>query len=404
LAPQARHKVDTLMNTTTRQVAGHIASLEAYIASMDERISDRTKREYTSLMDAVAKKILGAANNTDESVTAHNVVTHLTQLATEKSVANSTFRLTKSAAMYWLACAAKTRLDAGADITEHRQAYEAMGRLRYVEATNERRTSSKKLKAFSQDARESLETAARTQGRRSPNIARAASFVRANLLVGLRPNEWFDASFASYLQREEDGSLARNPDGSLVSFTPMLVVENSKATQGRANGTERELLLHNVSADELKALMHWWHLAMQHRERHPTNTDNKKLTANLYKPLNAALKRALASNGTTPAIAPSTYSTRHQVIADWKKAGVPPRVIAAFFGHRSQHTQSDHYAKKKTGQGGAASTKFGPSPESLARVTTPGQGHRHGMEKLPEHLATQAENWAAEHARRTSGQ
>lgn len=389
------------MNHTTRQFAGHIASLEAYIASMDERISDRTKREYTTLMDGVARKILGSNGNA-ESITAHNVVTHLTHLAAEKTVASSTFRLTKSAAMYWLACAAKTLMDAGEDISEHRQAYEAFGKLRYVEAASELRTSGKKLKSFGTEARDALKVAAESRGRRSPNIARAASFVRANLLVGLRPNEWFDASFASYLQRDEDGSLSRNSDGSLV-FTPMLVVENSKATQGRANGLVRELLLHNASVDELKALMHWWHLAIQHRERHPVSTENKKLTDNLYKPLNAAIRRALASAGFSATNIPSTYSTRHQVIADWKKAGIAPRVIAAFFGHRSQHTQSDHYAKKRSGQGGATSTKFGPSPESLSRVNAPGQSQRHGLDRLPEHLAVEAENWAAEHARRTTG-
>lgn len=63
---------------------------------------------------------------------------------------------------------------------------------------------------------------------------------------------------------------------------------------------------------------------------------------------------------------PTIYSTRHQAVANAKKAGLNPVVIAAMFGHSSIVTASRHYGKSQNGRGGT--TKVRPSQENIDSV------------------------------------
>lgn len=51
---------------------------------------------------------------------------------------------------------------------------------------------------------------------------------------------------------------------------------------------------------------------------------------------------------------PTIYSTRHQAVANAKKEGLNPLVIAAMFGHSSIVTASRHYGKSMHGRGGSS--------------------------------------------------
>jgi hypothetical protein len=298
--------------------------------------------------------------------------------------------------MYWLAQQARAVIDSGGDHGEYARVFTAVHALNALGLPmRTARTSSRKLKSFSQECLATLRRYAAAHAARAPNATRAVAFCEANLLVGLRPAEWFDTALASYLERDEHGELKRDERGRL-RFTVMLMVENAKATHGRGNGQRRELLLYGITAAELKYLVHWREIALAFKDRHP-NTTRKRLTNLLYRPLNNTIRRVLLGAGHLAQEVPACYSTRHQAVADHKASELPPRVIAAFFGHSSQYTHRAHYGQRRHG---VRRTLFRPSPESLSRVAaTPSP---RAPERLSPHLSEQIETWALEQAARKS--
>lgn len=374
------------------QVVGSDASntLMGYIAQMDNRLGDRSKREYTNRLKEMSKKIQRRTGNA-ETLTPDMLIEHIRTEVTANGIADSTFRMYKSAVMYWLGQQAQALIASGGDPSDYARAFEALRALRYSQvAATAKRTSGRKLKFFPQECVDALSKYAEERGHRAPNAARAVAFVKANLLVGLRPSEWFDASFASYLVRNEAGEPVRAANGK-VMFEHMLIVENAKATHGRGNGERRELILYGITPDELKALMHFAKIAQDFRERHPANIEAKKLNNLFYRPMNNMIRRALTAAGYSQRDIPSIYSTRHQVVADFKASGYDKRMIAAFFGHSSENTHREHYGHKKHGN---RTVTFKPSVESLNHVTVRSITKR--PETISPELATQAEQWAAE--------
>jgi integrase len=362
-------------------------TLMGYIAQMDHRLGDRSKREYTNRLRELSRKIPGGT----ETLTAELLIQQIQSEVTNNTIAASTFRMYKSAVMYWLGQQAQAVIADGGDPSEYARAYDSLRGVQYLHmASANERTSSRKLKYFSDECLKALLNYAQTQGHRAPNAVRAAAFAKANLLVGLRPSEWFDVRFASYLARTETGEPIRTSNG-LAVFEHMMIVENAKATHGRGNGQQRELILHSITPDELKDLMHFAEIARRHKERHPPSTDASKLNNLFFRPMNNMIRRALTAAGYAQRDIPSIYSTRHQVVADFKASGYDKRKIAAFFGHSSEKTQREHYGQKKHGGGGV---RFQPSIESLAKVSV--RSVTNAPETIRPGLATEAEQWAAE--------
>lgn len=350
------------MNATTKLVSDSKGDLMAYIAKMDNRLSDRSKREYTSRMREISNKIELGTNRT---LTPAMVLARLRELVEFNQIAASTFRLYKSAIMYWLAQQAQALIASGQEASDYARSFSELSLINHDKLRSEVRTSAKKLKSFSDACQQALSEYARERGHVAPNAARAAAFVDANLLVGLRPIEWFEASFATYLPRHPDGSYVRTSDGK-PAFEYMLVVENAKATHGRGNGKRRELVLKGITAAELKTLMFFWQTVMAFRSRHPKDIEAKKLTNLFYRPMNNMIRRALTAKGFASRDIPSVYSTRHQAVSDFKASGVKKREIAAFFGHSSDETHREHYGLKRSG---ARQVTFHASPESVAQVS-----------------------------------
>lgn len=373
-------------------------TLMGYIAQMDNRLSDRSRREYTTRLKEMSEKITKRTGDA-ATLTAETLIDQIKTEVMSSGIADSTFRMYKAAVMYWMGQQAQALIAAGGDPSDYARAYEALKALRYasISAAAEQRTSSRKLKYFPDECVKALEKYAQERGYRAPNAARAAAFVKANLLVGLRPSEWFDATFASYIVRTPEGVMARDATGKIL-FEHMLIVENAKATHGRGNGPRRELVLYDVTTDELKALMHFVDLARKFKERHPASLDETKLNNLFYRPQNNMIRRALTTVGYAQRDIPSIYSTRHQVVADFKASGCDKRTIAAFFGHSSEKTQSEHYGHKRHG---SRAVTFKPSPESLALVSVSKNVTRR-IETIRPELATEAEKWVAEReSRRT---
>lgn len=370
------------------------SSLMDYISKMDNRLSHRSKLEYTTRLKEISKKI---QIDTGE-LTPELLVNKLASLAANSEIAPATYRIYKSAIMYWLGQQAQALIASGGEYSEYAKAFDALRDISHahLSARSAVRTSSRKLKHFPQECADKLAEYASQFGYRAPNAVRADAFVKANLLVGLRPVEWFDVSFASYFVRDEQGNIVRDEHGR-TRFEHMMIVDNAKATHGRGNGKRRELVLHDITANELKALVHFREIALKFRERHRSETDMKRLTNLLYRPINNMISRALAASGYAGRDIPSCYSTRHQVTADFKASKINDRMIAAFFGHSSVKTHKEHYGYKKHGSGGV---RFRPTVESLAAVSDRGLAQR--AEVMSPQMAAEVDQWISEQESRKS--
>jgi integrase len=360
-------------------------TLAAYIATMDQRLSDRSKAEYTGRLRELRAKIDGAG----DTLTPGMLLNVIKKIVVEGQAAESTVWTYRSAVMYWLGQQAQAQMAAGSGYGDYASTFEELTALKYSrQAGAPRRGASLKLKHFPDECLAALESYAVERGHRAPTIGRALAFVRANLLVGLRPTEWFHASFMSYFPQHPSGALQRDEGGNLL-FEHVLTVENAKATHGRGNGSRRELMLIGVTTEELTALMNFWRIAQEFAGRFPPNTDQKKISDAFYRPINTAIRNALSRAGFGARDIPSVYSTRHQVVADFKASEISSTAITAWFGHSSEATHKKHYGRKRHGGQGVT---FRPTPESIAQVAPPSFGRR-DYTIVPPQVVRDAEDW-----------
>ncbi|WP_232444947.1 site-specific integrase [Burkholderia ubonensis] len=147
---------------------------------------------------------------------------------------------------------------------------------------------------------------------------RTALWLIAALATGLRPCEWQKA------QLSEDETA--------------LVVQNAKATNGRATGVSRSV---PVRADDLPVIRA--HLDALRELR------GKGLTFNqIHNRCGEALNRACkAIWGKDSSKRYALYSARHQFAAN-TKAVASPEEVAALLGHRSTRTARRHYAPRRS--------------------------------------------------------
>nr|WP_228857644.1 hypothetical protein [Pseudomonas syringae]QOQ33370.1 hypothetical protein [Pseudomonas syringae pv. actinidiae] len=349
-----------------------------------ESLAERTKADYARKIQAITRKLhkTGAAK-----LTPSVLVEHLIQVVASGEIAQSTARSMKAAANFWLAEQAQLLLDSGEDFRAHEEAYQALRRI----TTNDlplktQRTSSTKLKYLPKATLESL-TEYSQKTRKALNAGTLVAFLKANILVGLRPDEWFAATFASYLHRDESNQYKRGK-GHKLTTSIALVVDNSKTTYGRGNGNRREILLHGISDGDLATLLHFGEIITSFAKKHPPGTPRSVLAKAFFKPLQRTMYEALKRMGHPPKSLPTTYSTRHQAVANAKASGMSDREIAAMFGHISIATAKNHYGKKVNGW---MKTSFRPSVESIAAV--PGS-HLSGDNAAPTtRTAEEAAEW-----------
>ncbi len=242
-------------------------------------------------------------------------------------------------------------------------------------------------------------------------------FVKANMLVGLRPIEWLEATLMCDIKTKD----------------LIMRVKNAKHTHGRANGSHRTLVLSDIDETETRYLMEYYcfyqvslerkamdflfknneflaqqslfaesgiksnnedqltnipvNLVATHTQTYLKNTTLEQMIdangvpqAGCADKLNRALqnelykkyKEYLTSIGqelTDISKRPTLYSTRHQCIANAKAGDKEPHEIAGFFGHASIRTNRDHYGKKAHGWSGWGDFKFNPTAESILQVS-----------------------------------
>lgn len=333
-------------------------------------LSMRTLEDYAKRVTIMSNHI--AASGAGE-LTPSTLSGFLEQAFESRRYARSTGRLLKASALYWLTSVASARFAGDEDISEYSGAFDRIVRLD-AKALPKRtsNTSATKLKFFSPKALSDLTDYTR-EATRSLHAGTALAFVRANLLVGLRPIEWFQASLCSYLHpdyafgldtEKHTGPLDRAPGKTVLA----LHVVNAKNTHGRANGEARDILLENISVDDAATIRHYLKIVREYaanEERFPPGTPIEDVSHEFYASLQHVMTKAWRKKGYSRDARPTLYSTRHQAVANCKASGLTNREIAALFGHVSTTTAKKHYGKKSNGW---AKNTFRPSPESVAAV------------------------------------
>lgn len=324
-------------------------------------LAQRTREDYARKMGIVANQIEKAGKG---RLTPVSLIEHMNGLIENKKIAQSTARALKAAAIFWLAEEAQSLLAQNLDLSEYEKAYTEIRALSTKELPHRtEETSSTKLKFFPKQALESLvEYAIKTP--QATNTGSLIAFLKANLLVGLRPAEWFNVSFFNYLYRDKNGNYISNKLGGTKTAIAM-TVENAKTTHGRSNGESREILLHDISDENLATLMHMQELINSYKSKHPESTPHSDIIKGFFKPLQQTMSHALQKMGYAKKQLPTTYSTRHQAVANAKSSGLTDREIAAMFGHSSTSTAKSHYGKKVNGW---MKMTFRASQESLEAV------------------------------------
>jgi integrase len=187
------------------------------------------------------------------------------------------------------------------------------------------RTSSQKTKKLSViQLKELKDYVASKQGKW---IHSALLWITANMIVGLRPSEWRTAKL---IEKKEK---------------TIMTVQNSKNTNGRANGKYRTLDITDIKLEELELLKAQIHVSQSHSK---TDDSWNKYYAGVRKAIHRISRSCMPYQRRFPTL----YSSRHQFAANAKKSGKTKVEIAALMGHATDETAGCNYGKKKYGNGG----------------------------------------------------
>lgn len=209
------------------------------------------------------------------------------------------------------------------------------------------KTSGRKSKKVSAEDREALLAALRATGTKSASLA--ADYFEAGLILGPRPVEWVGSLL--------DVLPELPPIDAPAGATHQVNFPNAKRDMNgiRGNGDVRTIYA-SLSSSEAALIARVVHDANQSGANWPTHYNN----------LRAALRYAGKKLWPKRHKVPCFYTTRHQSQADAKASGMPLNEVAAVYGHSSDNTSTQHYARAT--QGDKNMCKVAPSALSLARV------------------------------------
>ena len=220
------------------------------------------------------------------------------------------------------------------------------------------------------------------------------TFLKLNSKIGLRPVEYEGATlmalkyfddhqevrqyfgvYNSSKVNDLDVNSVVDSNENGVGARCLLVVKNGKNSHGRACGDYRFLIL-NIFDDKEYALFTKMLLVLSKKQAESDDFD-----ADIMYPLQDQLKYILDKDKNCQKIIndlyarrlrtykydvkantnrkqpikkhPTLYSTRHQAVANAKKEGVHPVIIASAFGHASILTAEEHYGVHWHGSGRA---------------------------------------------------
>ena len=164
-------------------------------------------------------------------------------------------------------------------------------------------------------------------------------WISSSLLTGLRPAEWAGTSFGF-----ADGEVA-------------LIVQNAKATNGRALGFSRHILLGGLTDDERDMIK-------EHVER-ANEWEQAQQYHKFYHGVAASMARVVRKIWPKRDTYPTLYSMRHQFAANAKASGFTREEIAALMGHAVDTTATEHYGRTTAGYD---MIRVRPDPAEVAKV------------------------------------
>lgn len=195
-----------------------------------------------------------------------------------------------------------------------------------------KRTSAKKRKSLELNELATLDAYLKASKRKDDWLINC--FLAFGVALFLRPME--------YLQTRVEGSV--------------LIVQNAKASNGRANGEQRKRDIADMGPQAIAVLQ----LFLRRLRKAATEAGGWD---SLHGRLASRLARVCKAVGVDRV---SLYTMRHVGMAT-AKTWLEPHEVAAAAGHGSVHTATSHYAKRRTGwQGFRLAGK--PLPESIAKV------------------------------------
>lgn len=325
-----------------------------------DSLSADTIRLYSRKMQHASNRINGGDLN---NLSPEDLVRDIVERINNKLITQSSARIEKASALFWIAEKAQSLLDNGsADLERYDYAYRDIQELTTKSLQKRsQNTSGQKLKAFPDEAVSILEKAALTN--KSKALRNALLFIKANLILGLRPVEWFNSKLIEYHNRDALGDYLTDEDGNKIKSLA-LEVKNAKHSSVRANGEKRVILLDKLTEIQISYIKRWLKLVSELKSENLVNFSEAEVNKKIYSPLQRSIKCIFLKSGWDGA-SPALYSTRHQAVANAKANGNSQREIAALFGHSSLNTASKHYGKKYSGYSGRTMT---PAPESVLAV------------------------------------
>lgn len=198
----------------------------------------------------------------------------------------------------------------------------------------EKRTSAKKARVITEAEAQILVSALLNLRDRDAQILALICSIGA--YVGLRPGEWTSAAVRG----------------------DWLIVKNGKATNGRANGEVRMLLLEKLDP---RVKTHVARLCMLMRGALREAGTWKKLLQRL----GSRLARVCTMLGLRRLC---LYAARGTVVARLKSGGARPVEIAAMLGHGSSATAFRHYPSARHAKGWQTKIHISPHPNSITQV------------------------------------
>ncbi len=377
--------LNTVDRFTALRTTEQFASLPEYLAARERigtDLAQRTRDEYARRIAKVRTKLARAGI----AMTPETLLAEYQAQVSELRISKSTARAFRGACYFWLGEEAQALQDRGESYPAYVAAFAAIAQLSIARLPAKTdRSSSLRPKEFPQEALRLIEAYAAKRPR-AEVAHQLVTFLRANLLLGMRPDEWFGASGpAVRFQVAPDGRYQTTATGEL-RFIPSMVIENAKTSHGRSNGESRELFLYGLTDAQFRSIEDCWRMIGARQEAIP-GAAKGQVVQKFLQVLNRALKRILTSQG-YKGQALTVYCTRHQAVANAKASGMTDKEVAGLFGHGSTQTARRHYGRKLKAWG---RTSFRPSPESLANVR--GIGSSAGV--APEVATPPTEPWIA---------
>jgi hypothetical protein len=336
-------------------------------ASKNPTIDPKTIAAYRNLYETLKKKTQSYLDYKKrlkkklEEISQLEMCEYLEHVSLTKEIGSSSLKGFRATLLYHIYEEAVVDFEKGASITSYFETYE---RVRKINAkdnlAHSNKTNSPSLKFFDKDFYTYCINRLQNMGLLSKTQYLLKSFLEVNMHLGLRPHEWATARTASYLNKSANGK-----NGKPIK---MLVVDNSKHSNGRANGKTRELLLDDLNKDTLLSISTIINVLQSEitqffiknsNKENPVSweTATKKVMSmtqlNMTRALNKLCSEYIEQYPDKSNLVKNTtlYSTRHQAIANAKSANMGKVIIAATFGHISTSTSKKYYGRKSNGWG-----------------------------------------------------